>query len=102
MGIIAGLGVGGLAVALAARPTIENLIASIVIYIDNTIRVGDHIEAHDIAGIVEHIGMRSAHIRAPDGCLIFVTNSDLAGRIVKNNSRRIDKSLPPHQDKSQP
>lgn len=88
LGIVAGLGVGGLAVALAAQPTIENLLAGIVLYLDGSVRVGEHIEATDVEGVIEQIGMRSTRLRSMDGSMISITNSDLAGRIVKNHSRR--------------
>ena len=87
MGILAGLGVGGLAVALAAKPTIENLIAGVVLYLDKSLFVGDFIQAKDIAGTVEEIGMRSTRIRAEDGTLISITNSELSEMVVRNKSR---------------
>lgn len=94
MGIIAGLGVGGLAVALAAQPTLENLLAGIVLFTDRVFSVGDYIETEDVsgnvvAGNVEEIGMRSTKLRGSDGSLISITNSELASKIVKNTSRRI-------------
>lgn len=70
MGIVAGLGVGGLAFALAAKPKLENLLAGVIIYMDKSIYVGDDNESRDIEGVVEHIGMRSMRLRAPDGALI--------------------------------
>lgn len=88
MGILAGLGVGGLAVALAAKPTIENLIAGVVLYLDKSLFVGDFIEAKDLAGTVEEIGMRSTRIRAEDGTLISITNSELSEMVVRNRTRR--------------
>lgn len=97
MGIIAGLGVGGLAVALAAKPTIENLIAGVVLYLDNSLFVGDFIEAKDIAGTVEEIGMRSTRLRAADGTLISITNSELSGLIVRNKTRIARPAAAPTQ-----
>ncbi|MEI6545924.1 MAG: mechanosensitive ion channel domain-containing protein [Burkholderiales bacterium] len=89
MGIVAGLGVGGLAFALAARPTLENLLAGVVIYMDKSIKVGDHIESSSIEGVVEDIGMRSTRIRSPDGTLISVTNSEMSDTVIRNKTRRI-------------
>jgi len=89
VGIIAGLGVGGLAFALAARPTLENLLAGVVIYMDKSIKVGDHIESSDVEGVVEDIGMRSTRIRGSDGTLISVTNSDMSAKIIRNKTMRI-------------
>lgn len=89
MGIVAGLGVGGLAFALAARPTLENLLAGVVIYMDKSIKVGDYIESSSIEGVVEDIGMRSTRIRSPDGTLISVTNSEMSDTVIRNKTRRI-------------
>lgn len=89
MGIVAGLGVGGLAFALAARPTLENLLAGVVIYMDKSIKVGDHIESSSIEGVVEDIGMRSTRIRSPDGTLISVTNSEMSDTVIRNKTRQI-------------
>ena len=89
LGIVAGLGVGGLAFALAAKPTLENLLAGVVIYMDKCVYVGDYIESKDIEGVVEEIGMRSTRLRGPDGTLISITNSELSDRIIRNKTRRI-------------
>jgi MscS family membrane protein len=89
MGIVAGLGVGGLAFALAARATLENLLAGVVIYMDKSIKVGDHIQSGDVEGVVEDIGMRSTRIRGADGTLISVTNSDMSSKIIRNKTMRI-------------
>lgn len=87
-GVIAGLGVGGLAVALAAQPTLENLIGGVILYADRMVRVGEYCEFEGLAGTVEAIGIRSTRIRALDRTLITVSNSDLAKRKIVNFSRR--------------
>jgi MscS family membrane protein len=91
-GIIAGLGVGGLAFALAAKPTLENILAGVILFLDGSIKVGDSIESDGLTGLVEDIGMRSTRIRSLDGGLISVTNSELADKVIKNVSRRV---MPP-------
>lgn len=88
-GIIAGFGVGGLAVALAAKPTLENILAGVILFLDGSIKVGDTIDTPGLSGVVEDIGMRSTRIRSSDGGLISVTNSELASKIIKNVSPRI-------------
>lgn len=88
-GIIAGFGVGGLAVALAAKPTLENILGGVILFLDGSIKVGDKIDTPAVAGVVEDIGMRSTRIRSADGGLISVTNSDLASMIIRNVSPRI-------------
>ncbi|WP_269581385.1 mechanosensitive ion channel domain-containing protein [Roseibium sp. Sym1] len=87
-GVIAGLGVGGLAIALAAQPTIENLIGGIILYADRMVRVGEFCQFDDLAGTVESIGIRSTRIRALDRTLITVANADLAKRKIINFSQR--------------
>jgi len=88
-GIIAGFGVGGLAVALAAKPTLENILAGVILFLDGSIKVGDTIESGNLTGTIEDIGMRSTRIRSEDGALVSVTNSELADKVIKNVSRRI-------------
>lgn len=88
-GIIAGFGVGGLAFALAAKPTMENILAGVILFLDGSIKVGDMIESDGLSGTVEDIGMRSTRIRSADGGLISVTNSELADKVIKNVSRRV-------------
>ncbi len=87
-GVIAGLGVGGLAIALAAQPTIENLIGGIILYADRMVRVGEFCQFDDLSGTVESIGIRSTRIRALDRTLITIANADLAKRKIVNYSYR--------------
>jgi MscS family membrane protein len=76
--IIGSLGVGGIAGALAARPTLENLIAGVTLYLDKPVRIGDYCQFGDVIGGVEEIGLRSTRIRQWDGNLITVPNSQFA------------------------
>ncbi|MES0810731.1 mechanosensitive ion channel family protein [Roseibium sp. SCPC15] len=87
-GVIAGLGVGGLAIALAAQPTIENLIGGIILYADRMVRVGEYCEFDGLSGTVESIGIRSTRIRALDRTLITISNADFAKRKIVNYSHR--------------
>ncbi|MQT14666.1 mechanosensitive ion channel family protein [Segnochrobactrum spirostomi] len=96
LGLVAGFGVGGIAVALAAQSTIENLFGGLSIFADRPFRIGDEIEyatdLEHIGGVVEAIGLRSSRIRATDGTLISVPNGDLAKVPITNRTRR-DKHL---------
>jgi MscS family membrane protein len=85
--IFAGLGIGGLAIALAVRPTLENLIAGFVLYLDQPIRVGDFCTFGDRSGTVESIGVRSIQIRALDRTLISVPNAQFADMQIVNWAR---------------
>jgi len=76
--VVAGLGIGGLAVALAIRPTLENLIGGIMLYLDQPVRIGDFCSFGDKTGTVENIGVRTTKIRALDRTLISIPNAALA------------------------
>jgi MscS family membrane protein len=86
--LLAGLGVGGLALALAAQPTIENLIAALTLHADRPARVGDFCRSGDALGIVEEIGMRSTRIRTLDHTVLTVPNADFSKSRVENYSAR--------------
>ncbi len=89
-GLIATLGVGGLAVALAAQKTLSDFFGSIMLLIDRPFVVGDWIKSPDsgIEGTVERIGFRSTRIRTFEQTLITVPNSRLADFVTDNISRR--------------
>ena len=87
-GIIAGLGVGGLAVALAAQSTLGNLLGSLNLFADRPVRVGDSCRYGDQVGTIEEIGIRSSRIRGPDRTVTTVPNSELAQMAITNYSRR--------------
>lgn len=76
--MIAGLGIGGLAVALAIKPTLENLIGGVVLYLDKPVQIGDFCTFGDVTATVEHIGIRSIKLRALDRTLVTVPNSQFA------------------------
>lgn len=87
-GIVAGLGVGGLAIALAAQPTIENLIGGFSLFADKPIRVGDFCRYGTEMGTVEAIGMRSTRIRGIDRTLTTIPNAVLSRMPVVNLAMR--------------
>ena len=87
-GIIAGLGVGGLAIALAAQPTIENLIGGMNLFVDKPMRVGDVCKYGEDVGTVETIGIRSTRIRGADRTLTTIPNAALAKMPIVNLTRR--------------
>ena len=78
LSLLAGLGIGGIAIALAIRPTLENLIGGVILYIDKPVRVGDFCSFGSYTGTVETIGMRSTNIRATDRTLISIPNAKFA------------------------
>jgi MscS family membrane protein len=87
-GIIAGLGVGGLAIALAAQPTVENLIGGLSLFADKPIRVGDFCRYGSDEGTVEAIGIRSTRIRGRDRTLTTIPNATLSKMPVVNFALR--------------
>ena len=87
-GIVAGLGVGGLAIALAAQPTVENLIGGLSLFADKSIRVGDFCRCGSDEGTVEAIGIRSTWLRGADRTLTTIPNAALSKMSVVNFGRR--------------
>lgn len=87
-GIIAGLGVGGLAIALAAQPTVENLIGGLSLFADRPVRVGDFCKYGNDSGTIEAIGIRSTRIRGLDRALTTVPNGVLSKMPIVNLTKR--------------
>jgi MscS family membrane protein len=76
--LIAGLGVGGIAIALAAQKTVENLFGAFSLGVDQPIREGDFVKVEDFVGTVEEVGLRSTRIRTLDRTLVTIPNGRLA------------------------
>ncbi len=86
-GLVAGLGLGGLAFSLAAKDTVENLFGFTTIVGDQPFMVGEFIKAADVEGTVEHVGIRSTRLRQPDQSYVTIPNSKLASVPILNWSR---------------
>jgi MscS family membrane protein len=86
--VLAGLGIGGLALAFGAQKTIENLFGSISLAADQPFRVGDFVKVEDFTGNVERIGMRSTQIRTVDRTLISLPNGKLADMRIEDFASR--------------
>lgn len=82
--LIASLGIGGIAVAMAARDTIANFFGSVMLLLDRPFQIGDWIKTNEFEGVVEDIGFRSTRIRTFAKTLINVPNSLLANMVVDN------------------
>ncbi|SMO94611.1 MscS family membrane protein [Gracilimonas mengyeensis] len=82
--LIAGLGIGGLAVALAARETLANFFGSVTIFMDRPFKIGDWIKTDNVEGTVEEVGFRSTRIRTFHNSLVSVPNSNLANTDIDN------------------
>ncbi|MGA7826415.1 MAG: mechanosensitive ion channel family protein [Geobacteraceae bacterium] len=92
-GLLASLGIGGLAVALAAKDTLSNIFGSLMILLDRPFHVGDWIKAADLEGIVEEVGFRSTKIRTFAKTQITVPNNVIANLAVDNISRRPNRRI---------
>ncbi|MGJ3263326.1 MAG: mechanosensitive ion channel family protein [Salinarimonas sp.] len=87
-GVLAGFGIGGIAFALAAQPTLQNLLSGFTIYADRPISVGDFCRFGDKMGTVEQIGLRSTRLRTLDRTLISVPNSQFLDMQLENFAQR--------------
>jgi MscS family membrane protein len=85
---LAGLGVGGIAVALAAQKTLENVIGGISIIFDQVVKEGDMLNTGNTMGVIEDIGLRSTRIRTLDRTLVSVPNGQIANLQLENFSAR--------------
>ena len=90
--ILATLGIGGLAIALAAQKTVENLFGGVAVISDRPVVVGDYCKFGNQTGTVEDIGLRSTRIRTDDRTLVTVPNGPFSSMTLENFSRR-DKML---------
>ena len=86
--LLAGLSIVGAAIALAAKESIENLIASFIIFFDRPFTVGDFLKVMQISGTVEKIGLRSTRLRTADGTFITIPNKQMVDSVVDNFSLR--------------
>jgi MscS family membrane protein len=86
--LLASLGVGGLALALAAKDTVANFFGSIIVFTDRPFQVGDWIEFSGIEGTVEEVGFRTTRVRRFDKSLVTVPNQAFSTSPITNHSRR--------------
>lgn len=91
-GLITGIGVGGLAVSLAAQDAVSNLISGFVIVLEKPFKVGDFVKLNEITGTVDDVAMRSTRIRTLDDTLVTIPNSAITSMPIINYSR-IDHRL---------
>jgi MscS family membrane protein len=91
--LVTGLGIGGLAVALAGRETLSNLIGTIMILLDQPFKLGDFIQQGDgDRGTVTEIGLRSTRIRTRDGILVSIPNDNIANMRIVNESAPVSEA----------
>ncbi len=86
--LLAGLGLGGLALALAAQKTMEHLLGSVAIGLDQPFRVGDVVKLDEHTGTIESVGLRSTRVRTSDRTLVTIPNGKIAELRVENYTQR--------------
>lgn len=91
--LIAGLGIGGIAIALAAQNILKDVFNSVVILIDKPFEVGDFIIVGDMLGTVEKIGIKTTRVRSLFGEQLVFTNSDLIDARIKNYKRMAERRI---------
>src|SRR5262249_54902952 len=89
--LLAGLGIGGIAVALAVQTVLGDLLASVSIALDKPFAVGDALQVDDLNGTVEHISVRSTRLRSVSGEQLIISNADILKSRIRNNGRMGDR-----------
>jgi len=89
--LLAGLGIGGIALALAVQAVLADLMASLSIALDKPFGLGDFLTVDDCQGRVEHIGVKSTRLRSINGEQIIISNSDLLKARVRNFGRMLER-----------
>jgi MscS family membrane protein len=90
--IIAGLGIGGIAIALASQKSVENLLGGVMLVLDQPVRVGEFCRFGTLTGTVEDVGLRSTRVRGLDRVLVTIPNAEFSNMVLENFSLR-DKNL---------
>jgi small-conductance mechanosensitive channel len=91
--LVAGLGVGGIAIALAVQNILGDLFASLAIILDKPFVVGDFINVDDRVGTVEHIGLKTTRVRSISGEQIIFSNADLLSARIRNFGRMLERRI---------
>lgn len=87
--ILAGLSIGGLALALASQDSVKNFIGTVTILLDHPFEIGDYIQLGGVEGTVEEVGMRATRLRTPAQSLAYIPNGELSNKIIDNLGLRI-------------
>ena len=91
--LIAGLGIGGLALAMAAKDSVSNIFGGIMIFTDKPFKVGDRIKINGFDGIIEEVGIRTSRMRTLEGRLVTIPNSQFTGDMVENVSAEPSRKI---------
>lgn len=91
--LVAGLGIGGAALALAVQNILGDLFASLSIVLDKPFVVGDFIVVDSLRGTVEHVGLKTTRVRSLDGELLVFSNADLLRSRIRNYKRMVERRV---------
>ena len=86
--LLAGISLGGLALALAAQDTLKNFFGSIMIFVDRPFQIGDAVSFDGVEGVIEEVGLRSTRIRTFANSLVYTPNGTLADKVIDNLGMR--------------
>ncbi len=91
--VVAGLGIGGIAVAMASQAILGDAFSAVSIFIDKPFQIGDSISVGDLTGTVEHIGIKTTKIRSVHGEQLIFSNSDLTSSRIRNFKRMTERRI---------
>lgn len=91
--LIAGLGIGGIAIAFAAQAILEDMFSYVTIVFDRPFEIGDFIVVDDLSGTVEHIGLKTTRVRSITGEQLVFSNKDLTGSRLHNYKRMAERRV---------
>jgi MscS family membrane protein len=91
--LVTSLSIVGAAIALSTRESLENIIASFIIFFDKPFTIGDHVKVSGFTGTIEKIGLRSTRIRTQEKTYISVPNKQMVDSIVDNISLRSERKI---------
>ena len=96
--LVTGLGIGGIAIALAVQNILGDLFAALAIVLDKPFVVGDSVQVDNINGTIEHVGLKTTRIRSISGEQIIISNADLLKSRIRNHQRMQDRRVVFHLD----
>ncbi len=91
--LIAGLGIGGLALAMAAKDTVANFFGGFTIFTDKPFKVGDRVKIGDFDGIIYEVGLRSSRMRTLEGRMVTIPNAKIADSMIENVSEEPSRKI---------
>ena len=91
--LIAGLGIGGLALAMAAKDSVSNIFGGLMIFTDKPFKVGDRIKINGFDGTITEVGLRTSRMKTLEGRLVTIPNSQFTGNMVENVSEEPSRKV---------